>query len=118
VRLLSRMLASAPQAYEILRAFDGREALALMRREAPDLVLLDLYMPQPDGFAILESMAGDAELARIPVVVVSAKGLPEDGVLRLHGPISIQQPGGFTLAELFRYLQSLLDAAGPSHPGG
>ncbi|MDI7275733.1 MAG: hybrid sensor histidine kinase/response regulator, partial [Anaerolineae bacterium] len=118
VRLLARMLLSAPGRYQILRAFDGHEALRLMRSERPDVVLLDLYMPQLDGFSVLEHMEADAALAQIPVVVVSAKGLPEDGVLRLHGPITIQQPGGFTLAELFRYLQAVLGAAGPPQPAG
>ncbi len=117
VRLLSRMLLSAPRRYEITRAFDGQEALALMRSEPPDLVLLDLYMPRTDGFTVLEHMAEDSALAQTPVVVVSAKGLPEDGVVRLHGPITIRRPGGFTLAELFRCLQGLLDATRPPHAG-
>ena len=117
VRLLARMLLSSPGRYEILRAFDGQEALSLMRTERPDAVLLDLYMPQLDGFSVLEHMEADPVLSTIPVVVVSAKGLPEDGVLRLQGPISIQNPGGFTLAELFRYLQAVLDAAGPPGAG-
>ncbi len=117
VRLLARMLFSLPGRYEILRAFDGQEALSLMRTERPDAVLLDLYMPQLDGFSVLEHMEADPVLSTIPVVVVSAKGLPDDGVLRLQGPITIQQPGGFSLAELLRYLQAVLDAAGPPGAG-
>ncbi|MCL6431801.1 MAG: response regulator, partial [Anaerolineae bacterium] len=113
VRLLARMLLSVPGRYEILRAFDGEEALRLMRSDKPDAVLLDLYMPHLDGFSVLEHMEANPALAGIPVVVVSAKRLPEDGVLRLQGPITVQQPGGFTLAELFRYLQAVLDAAAP-----
>ena len=109
VRLLARMLLSAPR-YQVIRAFDGQEALGLMRSDRPDAVLLDLYMPQLDGFSVLDHMAHDPALAQVPVIVVSAKGLPEDGVLRLHGPITVQQSDGFTLAELFRYLQALLDA--------
>jgi CheY-like chemotaxis protein len=115
VRLLARMLLSVPGRYQILRAFDGHEALALMQAEKPDLVLLDLYMPEPDGFTILDHMTRDSTLAQIPVVVVSAKGLPEEGVLQLRGPITVSQPDGFTLAQLFRYLQAFLDAAGPSY---
>ncbi|MCS7219750.1 MAG: ATP-binding protein [Anaerolineae bacterium] len=118
VRLLTRMLLSVPRRYQVLRAFDGREALALMRTQRPDLVLLDLYMPEPDGFTVLDHMVHDPTLAQIPVVVVSAKGLPEDGVLQLRGAITISRPSSFTLAELFRYLQALLDASGPSDWNG
>jgi signal transduction histidine kinase/DNA-binding response OmpR family regulator len=114
VRLLARMLLSIPERYQVLRSFDGDEALALMRTKRPDVVLLDLYMPEPNGFTVLEHMTGDPALAQIPVVVVSAKGLPEDGVLQLRGPITVERADDtLTLAQLFRYLQAILDASGP-----
>jgi signal transduction histidine kinase/DNA-binding response OmpR family regulator len=118
VRLLARILTSRSGRYQILRAYDGQEALALMRAERPDVVLLDLYMPELDGFSVLELMARDPLLTHMPVVVVSAKGLPEDGVVQLHGPITLQQPGGFALTEMFRYLQSLLDTSPPRSERG
>ncbi len=58
---------------------DGEEALAFLRREAhfarvprPDVILLDLQMPKKDGQAVLAEIRGDAELCRIPVVVLTA----------------------------------------------
>jgi signal transduction histidine kinase/DNA-binding response OmpR family regulator len=113
VRLLSRMLLSNPRQYQVLRAFGGGEALELMRTELPDAVLLDLYMPEPDGFSVLDHMTKDSILAQIPVIVVSAKGLPEDGVLQLGSPIMVNQPDTLTLAQFFRFLQALLDVSGP-----
>lgn len=116
VRLLTRMLQSIPDRYQVLRAFGGDEALELMQTEKPEAVLLDLYMSEPNGFSVLDHMARDSALAQIPVIVASAKGLPEDGVLQLHGPITVSQPDdALTLAQLFRYLQALLNASGPSH---
>jgi CheY-like chemotaxis protein len=113
VRLLSRMLLATPGRYKVRRAFDGREALALMHRQPPDVVLLDLYMPEMDGFAVLHHMRQDPGLAQIPVVAVSAKGLPADGILRLRGLIAVNRPVGLSLVEMLRYLQALLDASGP-----
>jgi signal transduction histidine kinase len=115
VRLLTRMLQSIPERYHILRAFGGDEALELIQTGEPDVVLLDLYMPEPNGFTILEHMTSDPALAQIRVVVVSAKGLPEDGVLQLNGPVTVTQPSdALTLAQLFRYLQALLSASRPT----
>jgi hypothetical protein len=63
----------------------------------------------------LEHMTSDPALAQIRVVVVSAKGLPEDGVLQLNGPVTVTQPSdALTLAQLFRYLQALLSASRPT----
>jgi CheY-like chemotaxis protein len=118
VRLLDSVLLSIPGRYRISRAFGGQEALTLMRAEQPDLVLLDLYMPELDGFTILDHMAADPALAQIPVVAVSAKGLSEDGVLQSYRPITVIRRDGFALAQLIRYLQALLDASGPPFHDG
>ena len=77
VRLISRLLRSSDLNIQPLRAHDGREALDLLRARRPDLVLLDLLMPQVDGFTVLEQMRADPALAVIPVVAVSARGAVE-----------------------------------------
>ncbi|HEX5826740.1 MAG TPA: response regulator [Candidatus Limnocylindrales bacterium] len=76
IRLLQRL------GHESLEAADGREALDLLATGAPvDLVLLDLVMPEVDGFETLETMKADPRLAHIPVIVVS--GLDDlDGIVR------------------------------------
>jgi len=63
--------------YDFLEAGNGREAIDLMRREHPNAVVLDLMMPVMSGFDVLEERAGDPELRRIPVIVVSANRAPE-----------------------------------------
>jgi signal transduction histidine kinase len=72
VQLLARMLASADGSYQVLRTTSGRRALSLMRERQPDLVLLDLYMPEMSGFQVLEAKKADPAIAGIPVVVISA----------------------------------------------
>ena len=63
---------------EILTAANGEEALAIVRRERPDLVFLDLYMPVLDGAACCAAIKGDPELSATPIVMVTTGGKPEE----------------------------------------
>ena len=63
---------------EILTAANGEEALAIVRRERPDLVFLDLYMPVLDGAACCAAIKGDLELSATPIVMVTTGGKPEE----------------------------------------
>ncbi|MGB9870925.1 MAG: pyridoxal-phosphate dependent enzyme [Anaerolineae bacterium] len=101
-RLLRRIL-QARGPYQILEAENGREGLELIRRERPDLILLDLMMPEIDGFGVLEVLQTDEELQDIPVIVVTAKELTADERARLSGHIqALLQKGTFTDEELLR----------------
>lgn len=57
--------------FTVLIASDGVEALETVRKEKPDLVLLDLVMPRLDGFRVLQAMKADGSLQSIPVAVLS-----------------------------------------------
>lgn len=57
--------------YDVVSAKDGEEGLRVVRSEKPDVILLDLQMPVKDGFAVLEELRDDAELKRIPVLILS-----------------------------------------------
>lgn len=70
--------------FEVLGAVGGQEGLDAVRREKPDLVLLDLMMPDMDGWEVYRQMKADKELQAIPVVVVTAKAQSIDKVLGLH----------------------------------
>ena len=67
-----------------LSARTGREALALLERAAVDLVLLDLMMPEMDGFAVLEAMREREAMRDIPVIVVTGQVLTEAEMARLN----------------------------------
>ena len=58
--------------FELIAAFDGKEALEKIRAASPDLVLLDIMMPVMDGFAVLEQVKADAATRDIPIIVISA----------------------------------------------
>jgi CheY-like chemotaxis protein len=60
-------------AYSVARAFGGKEAIALAHRLLPDLILLDLMMPEVSGFDVADALRSNAATARIPIIVVTAK---------------------------------------------
>ncbi len=70
VKLLEAKLAS--EYYEVLTATSGAEALEKVRTESPDIVLLDVMMPEMDGFEVCEQIKSDEAYAHIPVVMVTA----------------------------------------------
>jgi DNA-binding response OmpR family regulator len=59
--------------YKVMCATDALSAITVARKEAPDLVILDLGLPAGDGFLVLERMRGLADLVAIPVIVLSAR---------------------------------------------
>jgi two-component system response regulator VicR len=73
-----------PKGYEIIGAIGGREGVETIQQEMPDLVLLDLMMPDMDGWEVHRRMKADERLKEIPVIVVTAKDKPIDQVLGLH----------------------------------
>ena len=70
--------------FELIGAVGGREGLGTVRKVKPDLVLLDLMMPDMDGWEVYQQMKADEDLNDIPVIVVTAKAQSIDKVLGLH----------------------------------
>jgi DNA-binding response OmpR family regulator len=73
-----------PKGFQVIGAIGGCEGLEVIQREVPDLVLLDLMMPDMDGWEVHRRMKADERLKDIPVIVVTAKDKPIDQVLGLH----------------------------------
>jgi DNA-binding response OmpR family regulator len=72
------------QGFEVTGATGGRVGLEAIAREQPDLVLLDLMMPDVDGWEVYQQMKADDRMRDIPVIVVTAKAQSIDKVLGLH----------------------------------
>lgn len=70
--------------FELIGAVGGREGLETVRRVKPDLVLLDLMMPDMGGWEVYQQIKADPELKDIPVIVVTAKAQSIDKVLGVH----------------------------------
>jgi threonine synthase len=107
-RLIRRILQSQGN-FTILEAVNGREGLALIQRELPDLVILDLMMPEMDGFSVIEALRSKQETATIPVIVATAKELTVSEKNRLGGQIqSLMQKGDFLNDEFLDEVKSLI----------
>jgi threonine synthase len=106
-RLLRRLIQSR-SGYQVFHATNGREGLDLVRRERPDLVLLDLMMPDMDGFTVLSKMKEEKEIAKTPVIVITAKELTREERRHLKGNVeSLLHKGSYSDLE---ELEQLVDA--------
>jgi threonine synthase len=109
-RLLRRIL-QARGDYQIFEAQDGRTGLNMIRREQPDVILLDLMMPEMDGFQVLEAIEEDKDLRDIPVIVITAKELTSSEKKRLGGQIQmLLEKGNFTDEDLLHEVLDALEA--------
>ena len=66
------------EGHQVTTAADGRAALDSVEREAPDLLVLDVMMPELSGWDVLERLRADDRYSRLPVVLVTARDLPDD----------------------------------------
>ena len=66
------------QGYEVVTAFDGKEALEKIASENPDLVVLDVMMPYMDGFEVLQTIRKNPETRELPVIMLTAKAQDAD----------------------------------------
>lgn len=82
IRVLSRMLGD--EGYQISIANNGRQALRVAAASTPDLILLDVMMPELDGYATLSALKADHQLASIPVIFITALADAEDETRGLH----------------------------------
>ncbi len=64
--------------YKIIEAGDGRETIEKVKKEKPSLIILDVLMPNMDGFEVCRIIKNDPELIKIPVILLTAKKDPED----------------------------------------
>jgi signal transduction histidine kinase/CheY-like chemotaxis protein len=114
VRLLEAMLTALPYDYEIMKAYDGGQALNVMREVVPDVVLLDLVMPNVDGAETLARMQADRRLQHVPVIVISATDSADES-MAMATPITIRQRQSLDLTRGVRCLKALVDALPPRH---
>jgi signal transduction histidine kinase/CheY-like chemotaxis protein len=111
LRLFRRMLVSAQEGYRVLRATNGRQALAILRQQPVDVLLMDLIMPEMDGFQLLAEKNDDPQLAHIPVIIISARD-PE-GQPIVSRSLTVMRSGGISVRHLIASLQALLPVLSP-----
>lgn len=110
LELHTRILQNQSQDYKIQQAKDGREALEFIQQQPPDLVLLDLMMPEIDGFQVLEKLRDEERTRNIPVIVVTGQSLTQEEMTRLNcGVASVLSKGMFTVAETLHHISEVLE---------
>lgn len=96
--------------YEVIGAAGGREGLDTVRRVSPDIILLDLMMPDMDGWEVYQQLKADEATRTIPVIVVTAKAQNIDKVLGLHiAKVEDYIAKPFTPKELLDSLEKILE---------
>jgi two-component system response regulator VicR len=74
----------SPKGYKVIGALGGKQGLAMVKEQLPDVVLLDLMMPDMDGWEVYQQLKADDKTREIPVIVVTAKAQSIDKVLGLR----------------------------------
>jgi len=96
--------------FEVIGAHGGIEGLETIRSVKPDLVLLDLMMPEVDGWQVYQQLKADEDIANIPVIVVTAKAQNIDKVLGLHiAKVDDYISKPFSLQELVDRVEKVLN---------
>jgi signal transduction histidine kinase/DNA-binding response OmpR family regulator len=97
------------EGFRMLRAYGGEEGLVIARREVPALIILDLLMPEVDGFAVVEQLRADHVTAAIPIVILTSKSLTPDEKERLNGEIAyLARKGEFSRGAFIELVRGLL----------
>ena len=107
--------------YRTLRAGDGRTALEIARREKPDLILLDVMMPQLDGAEVARRLRADPATAGLPIIMLTAKAEETDVVVGLTIGADDYVTKPFSMKVLLARIQSVLrrrEAAAAGDGGG
>jgi len=115
--LMARLLLR--EGYEVTCASNGKVALACVEEETPELILLDLMMPEMDGFQFIAELRKYDKWKNIPVVVVTAKTVTTSDLLMLGGSVSgIVEKGSVDYSVLLARINDLISSADNNNRGG
>ncbi len=96
--------------YSMLEAEDGKQALKLVQSSRPAAILLDIMMPEMNGFEFLEQLRADKSTADIPVIIVSAKDFDPEEMQQLNASaLEIFQKGAYERQKLVETVRTLVD---------
>src|SRR5438094_3219233 len=96
--------------YNVVTAFDGKEALEKVKSEQPDLVVLDVMMPYMDGFEVLRNLKADPSTAEIPVIMLTAKAQDADVFRGWQSGVHCYLTKPFNPMELLTFVKRIFDS--------
>ena len=106
LRLVGLMLQR--QGYKVVAANNGKEGMGLARKEKPDLIVLDVMMPDMDGFAVTNSIRTDPELSDTPILMFTAKSQVDDKVAGFEAGVDDYLTKPVHPVELVAHIKALL----------
>ncbi len=110
ILLIRRILEAAEPNYNVIEASNGKEGLELVKSKEPDLIILDLNMPEMNGFAMVEALKENEKTRAIPIIIVSAQELTQEEHERLTGQVEVLlHKGIFTENELLEDVSQALN---------
>jgi CheY-like chemotaxis protein len=90
----------------------GAEGIALAKRERPDVILLDLMLPDVSGFEVVQALKSDPDTSAIPILVLTAKELTESEKAALNGRVaSVFLQDSMAGGDLLRWMDELIDSS-------
>jgi len=97
--------------YQVLVAYDGETALHILRRESPDLVILDLMLPDRNGLDVTRTVRHDASLAAMPIIMLTARVDDQDKIVGLELGADDYVTKPFNPSELMARIRAVLRRA-------
>jgi signal transduction histidine kinase/DNA-binding NarL/FixJ family response regulator len=110
VRFMRRILQDPVRRYQVTSAYSGQEALDKIERQRPDLVLLDLMLPDLDGDQVIARVRENPLWADLPILIVSAQDEVEER-LALSGPLVVAKGNGLLPSQTIRFIQLAIEAS-------
>lgn len=103
------------EGYQVLTAEDGEEALSIIRRYRPDLVLLDIMLPKLDGLTVCRIVRKDSDIAHTPIIMLTARGTQGDKMVGLDSGADDYITKPFDLGEMLARVRAVMRRApGPA----
>ena len=104
--------------YEVVTAFDGKEALEKVASEQPDLVVLDVMMPYMDGFEVLQNLRKNPSTRDLPVIMLTAKAQDADVFRGWQSGVDCYLTKPFTPIELISFVKRIVKSLEEGDAGG
>ncbi|MDR3709534.1 MAG: response regulator [Capsulimonadaceae bacterium] len=95
------------QGYEVVTAYNGRECLDVVEREHPDLIVLDLMMPEMTGFEVLDALKKNPETENIPVIMLTARTQDQDVLRGWQAGVECYLTKPFNPIELITFIKRI-----------
>jgi len=95
------------QGFEVLKAYNGAECLQMVETDRPDLIILDVMMPEMSGFEVLQKLKGDPSTAEIPVIMLTARSQDADVIRGWQSGVETYLTKPFNSLELISFVKRI-----------